>query len=206
MVWAVGFEDRSTSFTRAMRPLDGDLRKVEYVDRTIDWEGIGGVFEPGDMNLGRAIKPDHLPTKVFYKGKRYGIPEVISGCKMFLVNDRFKDIVESIEPDVHQYFPVDVVWEDGTLAQKMYLFNICNRLDAVSREASTAELRKGRMWEPSTGKMVFSTTRVGDHHIWIDRHIVAPSMFYCSDKMHQALRDADISGLDSRRRETTEAM
>jgi len=206
MVWAVGFEDRSTSFTRAMRPLDGDLRKVEYVDATRDWDSIGGWFKPGDMNLGRAIKPDHLPTMVFYKGKRYGIPEVISGCKMFLVNDRFKGIVESIEPDVHQYFPVDVVWEDGTLAQKMYIFNICNRLDAVSREASTAELQKGIMWEPSTGKMVFSTTRVGDHHIWIDRHIVAPSMFYCSDKTHQALRDADISGLDSSRLDTTEAL
>lgn len=207
MVWGVGFQDKSASFTRGMSVLDGDLDRVEYVDTTRDWDSIGGGFEPGELNLGRAIKPEHLPTKIQYEGKRYGIPEVVHGCQLFCVNDRFRDVVEAVEPGVHQYFPVDMLWEDdGTLAQKMFIFNVCNRLDTVSREASTTELRHGMMWEPSTGEMVYSLPRIGDHHIWIDRHTSATGMFFCSDRTHQALMDAGITGIESGPCPTTEAL
>lgn len=207
MVWGVGFKFDKADFHLGHRELDGDLTRVEYVDTSRDWGSIGGGFEPGELNLGRAIKPDHLPSKMQRQGKRYGMPDVTFGRGLFIVNGRFRDVVEAVEPDVHQYFPVDMLWEDdGTLAQKMFIFNICNRLDTVSREASTAELRKGRMWEPSTGEMVFSLPRIGDHHIWIDRHILATSMFYCSDRMHQALMDAGLTGIKSSPRKTTEAL
>lgn len=206
MVWAVGFKFTKAGHHLGHQELDGDLRKVEYVDTTRDWDSMGGGFEPGDLNWGRAIKPDHLPTRMKRDGKRYGMPDVTFGRGLFIVNDKFKNVVESLKPDVHQYFPIDMVWEDGTLAQKMYIFNICNRLDTVSREASTAQLKRGRIWEPSTGKMVFSTTRVGDRHIWIDRHIVASGTFFCSDAMNEAMTRAEISGWDSGRLDTTEAM
>lgn len=145
MVWGMGFDD-GIGHTVGHEALDGDRSKIEYVDTSPDFEGGSNpTFKAGRLHAGRPIKPDHVPTKVQRGGKRYGIPDVVWGTNMFFVNDRFREVVERLEPGVHQYFPVDMLWEDGTLAQKMYMFNICNRLDTVSREKSSAELSKGGM-------------------------------------------------------------
>ena len=208
MVWGMGFDD-GIGHTVGHEALDGDRSKIEYVDTSPDFEGGGNpTFQPGRLYAGRPIKPDHVPTRVKRGGKRYGIPDVVWGIGMFFVNDRFREVVERLEPGVHQYFPVDMLWEDGTLAQKMYMFNICNRLDTVSRKVSTAEITRGGegVWKHETGSMVFSTSRAGNHHIWIDKHVFMPGGFYVSDAMHDALLEAGISGIQSSRRETTEAM
>ena len=201
MVWSMGFDD-GFKVTIGMRELDGDLRKVEYVDATPDWPGVGGGFEPGDLELGRAIKPDHLPTRVQWDGpKRSGVPETLRGRQMMLVNDRFKDVIERFEPGIHQFFPLDLVWKDKTLAQKMHMFNICSRLSTTDRSLSTAEMSRGGMLEPSSGSIIFNLTQIGSHHIWIDKHMYAG--VYVSDALHDALIEAKITGLAFSRRAST---
>lgn len=69
MVWNFGFDD-GMGVTYAMQELDGDIRKIEYVDTTPAFGTVGGLFEPGDLNRGRAIKPDHVPTKFLWGGPK----------------------------------------------------------------------------------------------------------------------------------------
>jgi len=193
MVWSMGFND-GIGHAVGHEMLDGDRKKIEYVDPTRELFTVGGGFEPGELYCGRPIKSDHVPTRVKRGGKRYGIPDVVWGVNMAFANGRFRDVVERFEPGRHQFFPVDMLWEDGTLAQKMFMLNICNRLDTVSRDASSASMSKNnRMWLPETGTIVFSLPRVGDHHLWVDKHIHAGT--YVSDALHDALLEAKITGL-----------
>ena len=148
--------------------------------------------------MGRAVKTEHIPTRVVRQDPKKFIPDVDWGVGMFFVNDKFKDVVERLEPGVHQFVPMEMLWPDGTLAQKMYFFHVCNRLDTVDRELSTVKLSKtGRVWEPK-GEMIFNLDQIGDHHIWVDQHTYAPGGFFISDVMRDALEEAGVTGIRKR--------
>ncbi len=194
MVWAMGF-DAGLPVHIGHEELDGDYSKIEYVDTTFERDGVGGTFEPGDLHLGRAVKPDHVPTRIVRKGSKQTLPDVDWAVGMYFVNDRFKDVIERFEPGVHQFFPTDFLSKDGTLQAHMYFFNVCNRLDSVDRDLTTAELELGRTWRPDKGGyLVFNLRQIGKHHIWHDKHVLKG--LYVSDALHDALIEAGITGLE----------
>jgi hypothetical protein len=151
-------------------PLDGDVNKIEYVDTTFD-KGHNPLFEAGRLYAGRAVKPDHVPTRAQWKSKRYLPPDVVYTYKMYLVSEAFKDIIERHEPGVHQFFPVELVYKDGSFARQMYFFNICTRLDGMDREQATAKFANVS-FDPRTGEFVFSLKQIGDAHAWVDKHVI----------------------------------
>lgn len=207
MVWNIGFDD-GNRYTMLHRPIDADPGLIEYVDTTPDLEGgVNLSFKPGQLHAGRAIKPDHVPTKVTRTGKRYGMPDAVMGLgamELFFVNETFRQVVERLEPGVHQFFPFDMLWEeDGSFAKKMYIFNICARLDTVSRAASTSTKHGASYWEPKPGKIVYSLSRIGNHHFWIDKFVFRGR--FMSDAMHDALVEAGVTGLRFNPMELVEA-
>ena len=204
MVWNIGFDD-GNRYTMTHRPIDGDLRAIEYVDTSPDKEGGENLlFKPGHFHAGRAFKPDHVPTKIVRTGKKYGMPDAVYGLGLFLVNETFRQVVERLEPGVHQFFPFDMLWEeDGSFAKKMYIFNICARLDTVSRAASTATRHGASYWDEKPGKIVFSLSRIGNHHFWIDKFVFRGH--FMSDAMHDALVEAGVTGLRFNPEEVVEA-
>ncbi len=194
MVWSMGFDD-GLPVTIARTALDGDRRKIEYVDTTREPFSVGGHFEPGKLQLGRAVKPDHVPTRILREGSKETLPDVELAVGMYFVSDRFKEIVEGFEPGVHQFFPTDFVSKDGSLQAHMYFFNVCNRLDSVDRDLTTAPFQSNLAWRPDEGgELIFDLKRIGNHHIWHDKHIY--DGLYVSDALHDALVEAGITGLD----------
>ena len=193
-VWSMGFK-HGLPYTPGTEWLDGKRKQIAYVDRTMDPDGDNPLFKPGRLNSGRRVHTEHLPTRLRWGGPKKRAPDVIWGAAFF-VNDTFKDIVERFEPGVHQFEPVRFEFEDGTpFDQRMWFLHACNRLDTVSRKHSTAE--KSRIfWKPETGTMVFSLDRIGDHHLWVDKHVYMPSGVFVSNALHDALIEADIKGLD----------
>lgn len=192
MVWSLSF-DTGFSVTYSVEALDGDRKKIEYVDRTPD-PGAGGLFKPGQLSSGRRVKQEFVPTKVVWGGpKRLGIPEALFGQGMQYVNQRFRDIVEGFEPGVHQFFPLEILWKDWTFAQDMFFFNVCNRLDSLDHELSTAEISKAGFLRPETGTWVFNKNQIGNHHIWWDKYIYKG--LYVSDELRNALVEAGVTGL-----------
>ena len=196
MVWGMGF-DHGLDVNPGTDWLDGNRREIAYVDRTIDPEGDNPLFKPGRLNSGRRVHTEHLPTRLRWNGPKRRVPDVIWGAAFF-VNDVFRQVVERFEPGVHQFEPVRFEFKDGTpFAQPMFFLHACNRLDSVSRTHSTATL--DRLWEPRDGTMVFSLERIGDRHLWVDKHVYMPSGMFVSDALHDALIEAGIKGLSFER-------
>jgi hypothetical protein len=194
MVWNIGFDD-GMGVTYALQELDGDIRRIEYVDTTPEFGTIGGLFDPGRLNLGRPIKSDHVPKKFHWGGpKNRKLPDALWGRSMLLVSDRLKTLIERFEPDIHQFFQIDVVFKsDKQLAAQMHFINVCARLDSVDRAHTTWEFdRIG--WTPDKGgQLVFNLDQIGNHHLWHDKHIFNGLMI--SDALHDAMVKESITGL-----------
>lgn len=200
VVWAMGCKNEF-SVTYRIDLLDGDRRAIAYEDRAIERRTVGGRFKPGELNLGRAVRTENLPTIVQWGGpKRFGIPDCLFGVSMFFVSTKFRHVVEEFEPGVHQFVPVEILWKDGTHARSMFFFHVCNRLDSVDHDVSTAAMSPSGMLKPKTGTIVFSETQIGSHHIWHDKHIYRG--LYVSDALHDELIASVISGLSFSRRES----
>jgi hypothetical protein len=171
-----------------------DMSKIEAIDPNPD----GGIsFTPYDLHRGYAIRGDHLLTRVQKNGPKRSIPD-FEHVRLHFVSDKLKDIIESFEPNIHQFFPVDVFWEDGEFASRKYFFNVCTRIDSVDRERTTMQM-VGHLWRPVEGgdnRLVFSTKAIGNAKIWCDKHFDASLII--ADQVATAIKSAGITGVSMR--------
>ncbi|WP_333815045.1 imm11 family protein [Tabrizicola sp.] len=192
-VWTVGFDEGYKVTLSADFP-DGDLRKTEYVDRTKDVLSVGFDFPAGDKRLGRALKPNNIPTKFRWGGSAERMPDLMLSHSVMLASDKVKDIIEGLEPGVHQFFPLETWAKGNTPARRMYLMNICNRLDSVDRKKTTKPMRDQHSWRNGKpGELVFSLAQIGGHKLWHDKHIF--DNMYFIDDVKNAFEAASVSGV-----------
>lgn len=145
MVYYLGYQTAG-EYKVNFRNLDGDPYKIEAVDATPDG-GISIMRHP--TISGRAIKTEFVPTKIEWQDSQ-PVPEVDQPFGILSVPDRFKEIVEQLEPGVHQFLPVEFVDVEGNHLAHRWFFIVCNRIDSVDREHSTFVLWKGKIWTPAT--------------------------------------------------------
>lgn len=159
-------------YSYGIKALDGDVDKIQPTDLSRD---VGVRISANYVYTGRPYEKDHIPTRIELEGPKRKIPDLYSGYGLF-VDEKFKATVEKFEPDVHQFFPVEFVWKDGSHAASRYWFVPCNRLDTVDREKTTFEFRNVWFLDGSRDKdLVFNRSQIGAHHIWIDKFIVMPT-------------------------------
>lgn len=174
----------------SMKALDGDVDKIQPADLTRD---VGVRIRANYVYAGRPYETDHVPTRIELEGPKRMITGVYSGYGLF-VDEKFKLAVEKLEPKVHQFFPIEFVWRDGSHAADRYWFVPCNRLDSVDREKTTFEFRG--LWDIFGGpdkQLVFSRSRIGSHHVWIDKYIHAPTPII-SEILKAELDAAGVTG------------
>lgn len=193
MAYLLG-ENNPDTLSYGYKEIDGDIRKVEAIDLSKD----GGITPRiGSMvNRGRPVHGDHMPTKIMREGPERPTPDVVFAWSMPIVNDAFKEIVERFEPGVHQFFPVDILWQDGTLAGRRHFLVVCNRLDSMHRDLTTMRF-KGVLWEPVPGgdsRAVFDRSKSAGKHLWRDKHLISAPLL--SNELADALRQAGITGID----------
>ncbi|QDG76858.1 DUF1629 domain-containing protein [Labrenzia sp. PHM005] len=190
VVWSFGF-DEPAGFIVDRDLLDGNPRKIEYIDTTPE-KGDNPLFEPGDLYSGRAVKGDHVPTRIEWSNKKHPPYDVFRLEGLIVVSDTVKDIIEELEPDVHQFFPIAVVYKDGSLARQMYFFNICNRLDTMDRERATVTFDRV-FWRPETGDFAFSKAAIGARHAWKDKHLSYG--LFLSDAAKTRMEQSGVTGI-----------
>lgn len=186
-------------------PAGADERRVEVVDATPD----GGLYfsHGGALTSGRRVKTEHFPK--YMKARTKGvIPDFGKWNGLKYVSERFRDIIEKIEPNVHQFVPFQIVASGKEVLADMFFMNICNRLDGMDHERTTLLLARSGMWLPGRevplnerpanfdpnvkGKFVFNLGQIGDHHLWYDKHsIYGP---YLSDQLADSITQADLTG------------
>ena len=128
------------------------------------------------------------------------------------VSEKAKRVIESLEPDVHQFFPIEYQDKKGNFAEIRYWFVPCNRIDSVDRDHTNMVLLDGLQWTSPKNVMrmgeplpphvdpakpagfVFNLKAIGDRHIWRDMHIGGAACFI-SNAMGNLFMKEDLTGL-----------
>ena len=189
MVYFLSHKNEET-YSYGMKALDGDIDKIQPIDLSRD-EGVR--IWATYAYRGRAFEADHIPTCIELEGPKRKITDIYGGFGLF-VDEKFKAAVERLEPGIHQFFPVEFVWKDGSHAAHRFWFVPCNRLDTVDRQMTTFEFRN--LWHlkgDKTKHLVFSRAQIGDHHVWIDKFIAAPTPAI-SETLKAELDAAGVTG------------
>ncbi|PRY80299.1 hypothetical protein CLV80_101150 [Yoonia maritima] len=178
--------------------MDGDRSLIRLVDNSQD---DGHRIVDGTGAVGRPLKPDHIPTKLSrepWSIDRVPLLDVetyLGGS--LLVCETLKDLLEELEPDVHQFWPMEI-YVKGEMVALRYWFVACHRIRALSREHCYPPLSERGWWDPSplgqreNDRIVFSSEAIGGRHAWVDK-AYSDRMF--SDEFAERLMKLNLTGL-----------
>lgn len=188
MVYALSYKPAGSSFPNAELVEGPDRLVVE--DQARD-EGIHVNALPDQC--GRRVRPDSVAKVI----RRYGRRRLLDFEGQFVatVSDRFRRLIEEIEPGVHQFEPVRYINRDGELYEERWFWAVCNRLDSIDRERSTGRLENG-IYKPCKGvpwRLVFNLEAIGQAKFWCDKHVGIGQVI--TDDVHERLISERITGL-----------
>jgi hypothetical protein len=189
MVWNLSYQPKPDSFPSADL-VEGERGKLVLEDRTPD----GGINIAIMRNhSGRRVKPDSVPKVIRWNMKR----KLLDFEDVFIntVSDRFRDLIEEIEPGIHQFVPVKFISKDGSDLAARWFWQICNRIDGVNREYTNWTLSNGAVWKPVQGqanKLVIDLDAIGTTKFWHDKHVSGAT--FVSDDAKQRIEGAAITG------------
>ena len=183
--------------------LDGDISRIEVIDQTPD----GGlpfipIVQPAHT-MGRAVKPQFVPTKMRWDDRqRHPMPDFDNGL-ILNVSTRAREVIESLEPGVHQFLPVEFFDADKKHLESRWFLIVCNRIDGVDRNQSRMKLANGVMWtsvDIPDPKLVFSEKQTRGVHLWCDKHLKHGP--FTSDEFADLVKQKSLTGLRLTRAES----
>jgi hypothetical protein len=143
------------------------------------------------------VSTEFLPKQVRPNRALKKAPDLARIAMGQICSQAFKDVLEDLEPGVHQFEPVEVVTKKKVHIQEMYWLIPCNRLDTLVLDQINppvndmgyfrAGLQRGEL------KIVFDKAKIGDHHLWTERR--NDGSMYVSDAFANAAKDAGLVGL-----------
>jgi hypothetical protein len=137
------------------------------------------------------------PTKARLGGPHRRIYDIEVMWSLPLVSEAFRAVVESVESDMHQFFPVDCFWKNGEFAARRYFMNITVTLDAVDETRTTLDRNPyggGWAFTKTADRLFYSPAKIGDHHLWVERDIFL--IISGSDTMREAFERAKLHGVE----------
>jgi len=170
-VYTIAFDDSKPKITG--EALNGDPFKVE-ADLEFDQYGTyfdtdGRVIQSTMEATGYPVKTEHLPTKVRFGGRKRE-RDFDMNASMMVASDKFRDVLEGLEPGVHQFVPFEATWKDGSSAGEWFWFFPGHRIDGMDREATTHPYRDDiqRYSHKNGNRYVANLTQIGDVHVYMD--------------------------------------
>ncbi|WP_284163947.1 DUF1629 domain-containing protein [Frigidibacter sp. SD6-1] len=180
--------------------LDGDTRQLEVIDASQDDGGLMSGRSPQD---GRPIRDKNVPTRLERTGptlEEYPLQDVLSYWSgNLLVCKAFRDLLEEMEPGVHQFFPMDLL-VNGTKVATYYWFVCCTRLATLAADHCYPPLNPRGFWKPSPfgqnqgDRVVLSKRLIGAHHAWYDKFY---GKTFFSNAFAERLQTLKLTGIDS---------
>lgn len=188
-----------TGSPEVLRPIGNDYKKVKLADPTPD-DGIP--ITQNTWDIGRPILPDHVPTALNRStGTDIPLSDYTAGIRSSAyVSQAFKDLVESVEPGIHQFFPLKVKKMGRKVIGQLFLFIVCQRLDTLAYDACVPPVTAERpFYRPSRDEdgqliwgMVFSREKMGNAQIWVDKRTLG---IWMSDALRDAIRAEGLTGI-----------
>jgi hypothetical protein len=179
-------------------PPDGDPGRLELIDASQD---DGGRITSGNPQEGRAITGKNVPTKLERTGptlEEYPLLDVITYWSgSLLACKAFRDLLEEMEPGVHQFFPMDLL-VNGTKVATYHWFVCCTRIATLSREHCYPPLNERGFFKASpfgqqqNDRLVLSREKIGAHHAWVDKY---HGVLFFSNAFAERLKALELTGV-----------
>lgn len=149
-----------------------------------------------------SIKP-HEPPEFFQTEKRYSelgsIIELTN--RIVAIDSAMKALIERIEPEIHQFFPIRIIMPRDVAFPKNYYVLVVGRYnDSFSPEnCTTGSWRENggagfyAIDKSATGVrgLAFSKAAYGNSHLWRDRSI-GKGLTFLSDELNSAIDNAGL--------------
>ena len=192
----VGFDDRlkdyfSTQMSDAEKAEMGMRERFSYT----------AFYNKFTKDLG-PLKPHECPTEFqvqFNQAKSFGSLVKLT-AKLLTVDEALKTIIETLDPGVHQFWPIEIKLPRGKpFPRQFYGLRIGRFLDSFSPEKSDKDAwweRKGRYYAENKTKAYFnrlalSSEAFGDAHLWRETRLQEPEICF-SDSLKEAVDDAGL--------------
>jgi hypothetical protein len=196
MVWLMSYRPKPDSYPLA-EVAEGNAGELELEDMSPDG-GIG--LRIMRSFSGRRARPESVPKVIRWMSKRPLLD--FEDALKHTVSERFRALIEEIEPGVHQFEPIRFIAKDRSPLAEHWFWQICNRIDSVHEELSNWTFN-GRKWrppeKPEIPQMVLDLSKIGAAQFWHDKHVSAGSLV--SDAAKTRIEAAGITGVHFNHRE-----
>jgi Immunity protein family (Imm11) len=182
--------------------LDGDFKSAFPSGIEFDPSIKAALFEDGTLlqqssqYQGLPVDMSGLPKKARWGGAKRDLDDLQMEAGYFLVSAKMRDVIETLEPGIHQFQPVELNWKDGNHATDFFWFNICNRVDAMDREQTTHPFNERiGCWSFVEGrKFVVRSDKISRIHVWVESRLTTSPIFV-SEEFKVTMAAAGISGI-----------
>ncbi|MEJ2020381.1 MAG: hypothetical protein P8X51_19625, partial [Maritimibacter sp.] len=121
--------------------------------------------------------------------------------RLVAVDEALKTIIERLEPDLHQFWPIRIIMPNGdTYPETYYGLRIGQRLDSFDPDASDEGV-----WDVSIGGiyqvylprkkyyegLALSAEKIGKAHLWREVKLVTPDLYF-SDALMAEIKKAGL--------------
>jgi hypothetical protein len=91
-----------------------------------------GLFRFDYLKDGERASPDEVPQHVRVTSTHKRVSDVFAIKWYWGVRQNFKDLVERLEPGLHQFFQVELRYRTGAVEEgALFIFNICRSMDGL---------------------------------------------------------------------------
>lgn len=143
------------------------------------WTEIGACSGGGESNPPVTPIKDHEPPRFLQTFVGKGQLGAFMGAGIYLVNEALKTIIERLEPEVHQFFPIEIRTPHNKIKiypEPYYIFVISQYLDSFSAKNSDDSFYRvsGNRYRHDETKeamtsLAFSKAAIGKAHLWLER-------------------------------------
>lgn len=182
-----------------IKPLDAETSAISLVSSK-PIEGWS-LFGHAGFGLGLPVRPETVPTRARRTGAGLSHYPKLDVDKMEgwpILTQAVKDLIESIEPGVHQFFPVTVaIGSEDAPYGEYFLFNACQRLDTIDRTLSGPFNAHGmcRWPDADNSSLVLDSNRIKGHHFWTEKFLPTSGWIFASEKMTEAPMNSGLTGV-----------
>lgn len=205
------------AFALDIRPIFGKYPRIESLDDRFDkhislkeaYRYLLPTKADGTPDFASKAMPI-LPNSMIWKDSAGRAAPDFDQSPWINVSAKAKAIIESAEPDVHEFAPVAYTYSRGATEIRFWI-NVRNRVDSIDGIRSNMVLSNGQ-WLPPRDllrngeplphgidpeippNLVFRSEAVGPFHMWVDPYLSNSSVFI-SDALAERFRAGNITGL-----------
>lgn len=233
MAWAVDFKseigqffpsgdypelrDRlHTYFNQEMPPEDKAVfgHKVDYAHWVFEkFVKELGILHPGDRAVLTAPQDHEWPRAFQAKRNIRSLGSLFKTTnKVVAVDEAMKDLIEGLEPAIHQFRPLSVLQPNSEAFPGSYftmilgqfrdsfipepetegaLWNRSSYLDPVKGRTFTGKYTFSALSAERYARLPFSSAAIAGAHLWRERKLIGPD-FFISDALYAAIKTAKL--------------